>query len=54
MLTGLISDSLTSRFGEQALRYALTVIPFFTLWSALHLVLASRTLGAEMDRAQRE
>lgn len=51
LVIGLISDGLTARFGDEALRYALTLIPFFTLWSALHLALAARTLRADLDHA---
>jgi MFS family permease len=52
LVIGLISDSLTTRYGDESLRYALTLIPFFMLWSALHLVLAARTLRADLARAQ--
>lgn len=47
-LTGLVSDVLRPQLGEQALRYALCGAAFFTAWAAIHLMIASRSLGRDI------
>lgn len=51
---GIASDVLGPRLGADALRYALLVIVSSTwVWSAVHLLLASRTLRADLAYARR-
>jgi predicted MFS family arabinose efflux permease len=47
LLTGMLSDRLTPMFGQQALRYALVGVAVAQVWSALHFVLAARTLARD-------
>lgn len=50
--TGLLSDLLADRFGEDALRYAMLITSLVLLWSGVHFWLASRTLADDMEFAQ--
>jgi MFS family permease len=51
---GIASDALYSRFGEDSLRYALllSVVPVYA-WSAVHFLLAARTLREELAETRR-
>ena len=51
-LMGLLSDYLNKDYGDMALGWAIVIVAtFFSLWSALHFALASRTLERDMARA---
>jgi len=47
-VTGLVSDALEPRFGEDSLRYALLISSFALAWSSLHFFLASRTVKDDL------
>jgi len=52
-LTGLLSDQLEPRYGSMAIGWAVLIIAsVFSVWSALHFFLASKTLVADMARAK--
>ncbi|HSI49429.1 MAG TPA: MFS transporter [Ideonella sp.] len=49
---GWTSDLLAPKFGAAALRYALCGVAVFIAWSALHFLLASRAMGADLARVE--
>ena len=49
---GFLSDYYQQFFGIESLRYALFTLSFVGIWSVFHLYLASRTLKADIARAQ--
>ena len=51
MLTGFVSDLLTPNYGDNALRYAMSLTVLVNIWCALHYYLATRTIRADFDRA---
>ena len=51
MLTGFVSDMLTPSYGDDALRYAMSITVLVNCWCALHYYLATRTIRADFDRA---
>jgi predicted MFS family arabinose efflux permease len=52
-LTGLLSDLLEPRFGEESMRYSLLMVTSVVLpWAALHYTLAGRTIDADLGRAR--
>ncbi len=51
MLTGFVSDYLTPSYGDNALRYAMSITLMVNLWCALHYYWATRTIRADFDRA---
>ena len=51
MLTGFVSDYLTPSYGDNALRYAMSITVMVNLWCALHYYWATRTIRADFDRA---
>jgi predicted MFS family arabinose efflux permease len=52
LLTGLLSDLLEPRFGEESMRYSLLLVTSVVLpWAALHYTLAGRTIDADLERA---
>ncbi len=51
-LVGMISDGLTPRFGEDALRYAMPIVTVFGLWGAWHYFLAGRHFRKDLDVAE--
>jgi len=46
---GMVSDALLPRFGTDSLRYAMCLMAFTTLWSALHLYRASQMLPRDLS-----
>lgn len=51
-VAGILSDSLSTQFGSDSMRYSLLIIAgVVTPWCALHYFLASRHLNADLDRA---
>ena len=50
--TGLLSDLLEPRFGEDSLRYALLFTSLVLLWSGVHFALAGRTLRDDLAFAR--
>ena len=51
MLTGFVSDLLTPNYGDNALRYAMSITVLVNIWCALHYDWATRTIRADFDRA---
>ncbi|MCY4357603.1 MAG: MFS transporter [Gammaproteobacteria bacterium] len=51
MLTGIVSDALTPEFGDNGLRYAMSITVMINLWCAYHYWLASKTIKADFERA---
>jgi hypothetical protein len=47
-----MSDLLNRQFGDDALRFALLSITAIGVWAALHFFLASRSLRADIERAE--
>jgi hypothetical protein len=50
-VVGALSDLLTPRFGDEALRYALAGVAVLNLVPALLYLMASRTLNEDIARA---
>ena len=50
--TGLLSDALAPRFGDDSLRWALFLVSLLLAWSGLHFWLASRALLPDLARAR--
>jgi MFS transporter, Spinster family, sphingosine-1-phosphate transporter len=50
---GLLSDLLAPRFGAMSLRYAMSVLPLTMIWSAMHFLIAARSLPDDLDQATR-
>ena len=46
--TGLVSDALEPRFGDDSLRYAMLITSLAFAWSALHFFLAARTVSDDL------
>ncbi len=53
-VTGIASDLLTERYGNDALRYALSSLNVVYLWAAVHFYLAGRKLPEDIALAKRE
>jgi MFS family permease len=51
LLTGMISDMLVPRFGDESLRYALIIVVLVYGWSTFHYMMAARTLREDLDNA---
>ena len=47
-----VSDLLVPSVGVQSLRYALLISTLFNIWSAVHYMLAARTLRADLATAE--
>jgi MFS family permease len=52
VILGRASDLLSIQFGDEGLRYAMILGAAVGFWAALHFYLATRTLKADLDRAQ--
>jgi len=48
LVTGMLSDALAPRFGDDSLRYALLIVSCVLVWSGIHFWLAARTLEADV------
>ena len=52
LLTGMLSDALEARFGEESMRYALLLVTSIVLpWAAWHYARAGKTIDADLERA---
>ncbi len=51
MLTGFFSDWLTPSYGDDALRYAMSITVLVNAWCAIHYYLATRTIKEDFERA---
>jgi predicted MFS family arabinose efflux permease len=52
LITGLVSDLLEPRFGEESMRFSLLLVTSIVLpWAGLHYYLAGRTVDADLERA---
>ena len=54
LIAGNISDQLAPAYGTQSLRYALAIVGLVNVWSALHYVLGTRTLKADLALAEEQ
>jgi len=48
---GVLSDALAPRFGQESLRYALLIVSFVNVWSAIHFYVGGKYLGADLKAA---
>lgn len=51
MITGFVSDFLTPSFGDDALRYAMSVTVLVNIWCALHYYWSAKTIREDFERA---
>ena len=51
MLTGFVSDFLTPEFGNNGLRYALSITILINVWCAFHYYCCLKTITKDFDRA---
>ncbi|MCG8413923.1 MAG: MFS transporter [Pseudomonadales bacterium] len=51
MLTGFTSDFLTPQFGDDALRYAMSLTVMVNVWCAIHYWFAAKTIKQDFERA---
>jgi len=52
LVTGMLSDGLRSRFGEDSLQISLFILGGLKLWSALHYVLAAVNIRKDLAHAR--
>lgn len=50
-LTGVISDMLTPRYGDESLRYALILVVLVYVWCTFHYLMAARTIREDLANA---
>ena len=48
LLIGIISDFSARTFGDESLRYALLIGTLLGVWSAIHYLLAARTVVEDL------
>ncbi len=51
MMTGFVSDLLTPNFGDDGLRYAMSITVLVNIWCAVHYYLSAKTIGQDFARA---
>ena len=51
-IVGVLSDALGSLYGVEAIRYALLIVGLAKVWGAVHSVIGSRSLTAELEAAR--
>ncbi|MDA1371037.1 MAG: MFS transporter [Proteobacteria bacterium] len=51
MLTGFVSDFLTPSYGDDALRYAMSITVLVNIWCAVHYFLAAKTIREDFAQA---
>ena len=51
MMTGFMSDWLTPQFGDDALRYAMSITVMVNCWCAFHYFMAAKTIREDIARA---
>lgn len=51
MMTGLFSDWLTPAYGDEALRYAMSITVLVNCWCALHYYWAAKTIRKDFENA---
>jgi MFS family permease len=49
LAVGLLNDTLSSRFGDAAIRYSLVIITLVSIWGAMHNLIATRTLHQDLN-----
>ena len=54
LIVGMLNDAFKPRFGEQAIRWSLACVCAFEAWAAVHLVIAARTLPADLASTDAE
>lgn len=50
---GILNDMLASSFGDSAVRYSLLLATIMTACSAIHFLLAARTLHTDLEAKNR-
>lgn len=50
LLIGALSDALTARYGQEALRWAMLMVMVFPIWASIHYFLAGRHLPVDLSR----
>ena len=54
LFTGVLSDHLQPRFGDDSLRYAMTIVTVGAYsWASLHFWLSSRSMIEDFDYVER-
>jgi hypothetical protein len=48
---GILSDLLSEEYGRESLRYALVIVSFVNIWSAVHYFLAGHHLARDLATA---
>lgn len=51
MLTGFTSDFLTPQFGDDGLRYAMSITVLVNIWCSLHYYWAAKTIAGDFETA---
>ncbi len=51
MMTGFVSDLLTPNFGDDGLRYAMSITVLVNIWCAVHYYLSAKTIRQDFARA---
>ncbi|MCG8506689.1 MAG: MFS transporter, partial [Sphingomonadales bacterium] len=51
MMTGFVSDWLTPAFGNDALRYAMSITVLVNIWCAMHYWWSAKTIREDFERA---
>jgi MFS family permease len=51
MMTGFVSDFLTPSFGDDGLRYAMSITVLVNIWCAVHYYLSAKTIRQDFARA---
>ena len=51
MMTGFLSDYLTTFYGKDGLRYALSIAVLVNIWAAMHYHWSAKTISADFARA---
>jgi MFS family permease len=49
LLVGVLNDALAPRFGDEAVRYTLSLVALTAVWSAVHNFLSARHLRRDLD-----
>ncbi len=52
LITGIVSDALSTSFGEQSLRYALVLVGLANVWAAIHYFLGAQTLRRDLEETE--
>lgn len=48
LITGMLSDLLSDRYGDESLRYALVIVVTIYVWSTFHYMMAAKTINEDL------